>query len=1671
MKKFCRFLVLVAFNLGLLILSDNTALAGWARLYGDSLRQEIHDSVATADGEYLVVGATRVMAPPESGLIIKLNSTGQQVWAKSYGNGGERFNSIIPISGGHYLVAGKTEQFGSVDGLLMEIDGDGNVLWLRTYGGPYIDTFHSIASLPDGNFILAGGSYSLDGVDMDAWLVKVNPAGDIIWSRLFTVPPGPFTTDLDEEFFAVTGMSDSGVVAVGKTHSFSGNDSADVLAVRVGSSGDLLWLSIWNAAFWWDVAHDVIRLLNGNLLLTGYAYLDDYDLFLLELNPSDGSMVAQRLVSSVDPEFLDEGSSLVQAPSGEIAVAGYSQFHDGEAWRSKVLLMKFVSSLNPLISKRFAAPTPGEYSSSILDISSFFIAGNSNGFIPNGEALGIAVNDGLDILACSPLSDFTLRIMPPALQPVPGDLSPLDFPPMENSYSPSLISQTFTTTPLCAEAEPDITVIPPSWDFGTVIVGGQADKTIQVRNDGTGNLNIGNLTSPSAPFSIVNDDCSNQSLAPSGTCTITARFSPPSEGNFNSSFQIPSNDPDENPFTVNLSGTGVTAPQPDISVEPPSHDYGGVIVGQQAEKSFQVTNLGNADLVIGTIVPPSAPFSISSDACSNQTLAPSATCEVRARFAPTSEGAFNSNFQIPSNDPDEPNVVVTLAGKGATPDIDASPNPLVFPTNQIGTAFSKSLFVQNKGAINLNIGTVPAPSLPFLVVSDGCSGQSISPSGFCYIEYQFFPPQENCYDSQVSIPSNDPDENPYVVLLEGCGYDDSLPRPYIPLRENKYSGRRGHTGAIEDRWALMEVIRRFRGIPSTTKPTDWPVFGGILVDNAQDFDPRLPPLFRVYNRIIEASPFYWQDTKGLEEFLRDYLWYEPTFVSGEMQPQSHLEGGDFCLAQAPDFKPEDWNAPDLPPNWDSMTDAEKEAWFNQNAKRFVSQYHNNCYNYACNTRNDGFAQPGAASNGTGDNTTCAGARANAISDGLQHLSDDFNDCKTLTCPPGTHKVVLVVGEGVDFHWYRQDSDGGWSDKPGGTPAKKVIDEDGDSDVDLDDVKRDAEKDRGGWNYNFCACFCDGPASKKKGLKEVQPKHFISRVGWPTTYYVAIYNYLPPGGSQIDIERVEVDPPFTSDPGDCPGKTLNPWESCYLTISFTCPAEATYLGVLRIVHPDPSGTVPEADRTQEHLFSWECRNSWDPNDKLQAGQGIPYGDQSGPLKKFIIPEEKATEPIIYHIMFENKKEATAPAEDIVITDELDQNLDLSTLQFLGSKHQEFLTYQLNGRILTFRFDDINLPPNVNPPEGEGWVTFSIHPNPGLPLGAEIHNKTSIVFDVNPPIDTSELVHIIGYMDIQAVPDYWDFGQVLVNSQVEIEITVSNIGGAPLSIGAIPALNQPYALAEDSCSNATLLKDASCTIKVRFAPTSAGIFPDNLSIPSDDPDENPLVLPITGRGITGSLAVARGPATLPTSAQKNQTKVAVLQFRVNAGVAEGVKVEGFTLQAGGDGNDQTDILAVRLFVDSNADGAIGEGDTELWSGQYSADNGTAIVDLTSATRTIPANGAETYLVTYDFAQTLASSSLPLQNKSAGLPHLPLWYLATALLFFALTGIKRLRSFLLILLLATGILWLSSCGGGGPAPAITRSYQATLTGILAKGASSNVDATITGLPVAGPSISVQK
>ena len=115
---------------------------------------------------------------------------------------------------------------------------------------------------------------------------------------------------------------------------------------------------------------------------------------------------------------------------------------------------------------------------------------------------------------------------------------------------------------------------------------------------------------------------------------------------------------------VTVRGTPDGSPgEPDISVSG-NGAFGDVKVGSNSTRTVTISNVGDANLVMGSLSGLAAPFSIVSNGCSGATVAPSASCTVGVRFAPTTTGSRSDTLNIPSNDPDEAIVDFNVNGNG-----------------------------------------------------------------------------------------------------------------------------------------------------------------------------------------------------------------------------------------------------------------------------------------------------------------------------------------------------------------------------------------------------------------------------------------------------------------------------------------------------------------------------------------------------------------------------------------------------------------------------------------------------------------------------------------------------------------------------------------------------------------------------------------------------------------------------------------------------------------------------------------------------------------------------------------------------------------------------------------------------------------------------------------------
>jgi hypothetical protein len=104
---------------------------------------------------------------------------------------------------------------------------------------------------------------------------------------------------------------------------------------------------------------------------------------------------------------------------------------------------------------------------------------------------------------------------------------------------------------------------------------------------------------------------------------------------------------------------------PVISPSPAAIDLGNVRQAQVEQQTLTVRNTGSANLMTGQVGsndPIAPPFSITNNTCNNRNLAPNATCTLNVRLTGNTLGAKSDSFNIPSNDPVTPNLIVNVTG-------------------------------------------------------------------------------------------------------------------------------------------------------------------------------------------------------------------------------------------------------------------------------------------------------------------------------------------------------------------------------------------------------------------------------------------------------------------------------------------------------------------------------------------------------------------------------------------------------------------------------------------------------------------------------------------------------------------------------------------------------------------------------------------------------------------------------------------------------------------------------------------------------------------------------------------------------------------------------------------------------------------------------------------------
>jgi hypothetical protein len=552
MKKFILFFFLISILIPVFSFAQAPQEAWVARYNGPVNYDDKANAIAVDDyGNVYVTGESKGSGSYQDYATIKYDANGNQLWVARYNGPGNRYDRAFAIAvddNGNVYVTGESKGSGSgYDYATIKYNSAGVQQWVARYNGPKNsdDRAHAIGVDGSGNVYVTGESYG-NGTYLDYATIKYNASGNQVWVKRYNGP-----VNYHDAAYAIALDINGNVYVTGES---KGNGTClDYATIKYDINGNQIWVKRYNnTANSDDSAYSIALDGSGNVFVTGKSMTNagyyDYATLKYDNNGNQQWVILYNGTGNGD----DIAHAIAVDSSGNAYLTGESK---GSGSGYDYATIKCDPNGNILWITRYNGPANSDDIARAIAVDSsgnVYVTGGSINcpsdyatikYDINGNQAWIALYNGPaneDDIAYAIAVDNQGNVY------VTGESEGT------NGY-PDYLTIKY--------GQPaGISVSPSSHNFGSVVIGGSSTQTFTITNTGTANLIIGTITSTNpAEFSIQNDNCSGQTLAPSSSCTFQAVFSPAlPAGGKSASLSIPSN-ASGSPTLVPLTGTGTVS--------------------------------------------------------------------------------------------------------------------------------------------------------------------------------------------------------------------------------------------------------------------------------------------------------------------------------------------------------------------------------------------------------------------------------------------------------------------------------------------------------------------------------------------------------------------------------------------------------------------------------------------------------------------------------------------------------------------------------------------------------------------------------------------------------------------------------------------------------------------------------------------------------------------------------------------------------------------------------------------------------------------------------------------------------------------------------------------------------------------------------------------------------
>lgn len=244
---------------------DGNANQRWARTFGSEGPDDGYASTGLSNGTIVVAGRRWMSRRGYDFYIFGLNRTGQQLWSRSFGEGGDdEIRSVAGANDGDCVMAG-TISLRRIDPVVIKLSATGDIRWTRTIGDSNIADFGmAIQPMSAGGYVMSGHSV-LPTVQERTFLARLDDSGGVTWKFNYG--------DMRNRNNCLVATNDGDYFAAGRAYLGLGKWSA--WAVRVRGDGSEVWEQVFHfGGSGYDEIYSVVESDHGTIVATGTVHDD-----------------------------------------------------------------------------------------------------------------------------------------------------------------------------------------------------------------------------------------------------------------------------------------------------------------------------------------------------------------------------------------------------------------------------------------------------------------------------------------------------------------------------------------------------------------------------------------------------------------------------------------------------------------------------------------------------------------------------------------------------------------------------------------------------------------------------------------------------------------------------------------------------------------------------------------------------------------------------------------------------------------------------------------------------------------------------------------------------------------------------------------------------------------------------------------------------------------------------------------------------------------------------------------------------------------------------------------------------------------------------------------------------------------------------------------------------